>query len=182
MLWKRTGGIKPYGYDWDGNRSPPDYDWRRDPWRPDSPVFGQWPRHRWLRDWARAPIVWALLAWFTVTLGAVALYALGVISQDTIFAVWIVKYLVLFAVLIVAGVWSVVAWFRKTPGEERGPALREKLKRAPRAIAWYTALMAVCIGLDVLEKRYGVPFFASAGGLLAAWLGVMWWWQRAQKV
>jgi hypothetical protein len=145
-------------------------------------VHGQYPRRPWLREAAKDPIWWALAAWFAATGGLVALYALDAISKDVFFVGWVGRFLVLLIVLTVIAIWSSIAWFRKTPRGERGPALWEKLKRAPRAIAWFAALMAVCIGLDVLEKRYGVPFFASAGGLFAAWLGVMWWWQRAQKV
>jgi hypothetical protein len=182
MWWRRKGGIRPYGYDWNGDRSSPDYDPQRDPWLPGSPVFGQRPRYRWLRDAAKEPIVWALFAWFTVTLGTIWLYAVGVISNDTIFTVWVGKYLVLFAGLIIVGVWSVATWFRKTPREERGPVLREKLKRAPRTVAWLIALTAVCIGLDLLEKRYGVPFLVSAGGLFGLWLGVMHWRERSGRL
>jgi hypothetical protein len=180
MFWKRRAGIKPYGYDWNGDRSSPDYDPRRDPWLPGSPVFGQWPRHRWLRDAVREPILWALFAWFVVTFGLLGLYALGAISHDALFAGWVGKYLVLLAGLTLAGIWSVVTWFRRTPRGERGPALREKLKRAPRTIAWLTALTAVCIGLDVLEKRHGVPFLVSGSAALAVWFCIVWWWRRPQ--
>jgi hypothetical protein len=97
MLWKRKGGIKPYGYDWNSDRSAVDYDPRRDPYVPGSPVFGQWPRYPWLRQALKQPILWALVAWFVTGLSLLALYALGVISNETFFAGYFGRYLLLFA-------------------------------------------------------------------------------------
>ena len=181
MLRKRRGGIKPYGDDWDGDRSSPDYDPRRDPWLPGSPVHGQYPRRPWLRAALCEPIWWALGAWFTVTLGTVGLYGLGVLSHDTIFVVWVGKYLALFVGVTVAGVWSLVAWFRRTPRGERGPAFRRALKRAPGFIGLLVGGTAFCVALEAMEKRYGVPVLASFGVLFVVCMGIIWWWQRGRK-
>lgn len=182
MFWKRTGGIKPYGYDWNGDRSAPDYDWRRDPWRPDSPVHGQYPRRPWLREAAKEPIWWALAAWFAATAGLVALYTLDAISKDAFFVGWVGRLLVLLIGLMVVAIWSSIVWFRKTPRGERGPALREKLKRAPRAIGVFVAAMVVCAGLEMLEKQYGVPILGSFGALFAVCIGIVWWRERVQRL
>jgi len=176
MFWKRSVGIKPYGYGWNQDHGAPDYDPQQDTWRPDSPVFGQWLRYRWLQEAFKDPIWWAFFAWFLVTFGLIGLHALGAISNDTLLAGWITKYLVLFAGLALIGVWSAVAWFRKTPRAERGPALRQKLRRAPRVVAWLAVVTAICIGLDILEKRCGVPFLVSSGALVVVCLGIRWWW------
>jgi hypothetical protein len=173
MFWKRENRIKPYGYDRNGDRSAPDYDWRRDPWRPDSPVFGQWPRYRWLHDAARQPIWWAVFAWFAVTFALFGLYEFGTVSSGTMFVAWIGRYVVLLACLTIAGIWVAAAWFRRTPRSERGPVLRQKLRRAPSAVAWFAGLMAICIGLDILEKRYGVPWLLSFGGVAVLSYGIM---------
>lgn len=176
MFWKRGVDIKPYGYDWNGNRGASDYDPQRDPWLPGSPTYGQWPRYRWLRDAVKEPILCAFFAWFAVTLALLGLYTFGAISDVTLLAGWIAKYLVLFAGLALIGVGSAVAWFRKTPRGERGPAFQQKLRRAPRVVALLAAVTLVCIGLDILEKRYGVPFVVSSGALLVVGLGISRWW------
>jgi len=175
MFWKRSVRIKPYGYDWNGDRGAPDYDPQRDPWFPGSPVFGQWPRHRWLRKAVEDPILWAFFAWFVVTSGLMGLHAIGAISNDTLLVGWIAKYLVLFTGLALIGVWSAVAWYRRTPPGERGPAFRQKLRQAPQVVAWLAAGTTVLIGLDILEKQYGVPFLVSFGALAVVGLGIIWW-------
>jgi hypothetical protein len=177
MLRRGRQGIKPYGYDWNGDRSAPDYDPQRDPWLPGSLAYGQYPRRPWLREALREPIWWALGAWFTVTFGTVGLYGLGVFSHDTVFVVWVAKYLALFGGLAVAGVWSLVAWLRRTPRGERGPAFRRALKRAPGFIGLLLGGTAFCVALEAIEKRYGVPFLVSLVVAFAVALGVVRWWQ-----
>ena len=87
----------------------------------------------------------------------------------------------LFAGLVLIGVWSAVAWFRKTPRGERGPAFRQKLRQAPRVVAWLAVATAICIGLDILERRYGVPFLVSFGALVVVGLGIIWWWRTSRE-
>jgi hypothetical protein len=181
MFWKRRRGIEPYGYDWNGDRSSPDYDPRRDPWLPGSPVHGQYPRRPWLRQAAKAPLFWVFVAWFAITFGLMGVYAVGAISRDALFVGWAGRYVVLFAGLTTAGVWSLVAWLRKTPRGERGSALRQKLKEAPYVVASVIGVAAVCVALEAIEKRYGVPLLVSFGGLFAVCMGVIWWRDRARQ-
>jgi hypothetical protein len=173
--------IKPYGRDWNSDRSAPDYDPQRDPWNPMSPVFGQWPRRSLMRDMLKEPLVLAFAGWFCVTVALVALDHLQLISKDTFLVGWIGRYVFLFAGIIVAGIWSLVVWFRSTPRAERGPAFRQWLKRVPSLLAWLVGGTAVCVGLDWLEKRHGVPFLVSAGVLVILFFAVTWWWNRVRK-
>jgi hypothetical protein len=97
------------------------------------------------------------------------------ISSNTLLIGWMGKYLVLFAGFLIWGLWSAVVWFRHTPSAERGPAFRRALKLLPGALAWLTVLMIVGVGIDILEKRYGVPFIVSAGVLFIVFYAVNWW-------
>src|SRR5262245_47048031 len=136
MLFKKRGAIKPYGWDWNSDRSAPDYDPQRDPWIPGSPVYGQYPRRPWIREGLKEPIWWAILGWFTVSFGLILLSVFDLISSDTFFIGWMGKYLLALTGFVIWGLWSAVGWFRRTPSAERGPAFRGALKRLPGNLAW----------------------------------------------
>ena len=145
MRPRPSSTIRPYGRDWNSDRSAPDYDPQRDPWNPGSPVFGQWPRRTWIREAVKNPIWWALTAWFVVTFSLVLLHFVGVISDNTLLVGWVAKYSLLFAAFAIAGIWSLVVWIRNTPAADRGPAFRQWLKRLPGFLALFIGGMVVCI-------------------------------------
>jgi hypothetical protein len=166
-MLKRKSAIKPYGRDWNGDRSAPDYDPQRDPWNPESPVYRRWPRPNIFREFIlKSPIFWAFGAWFTATISLVALDYFRLISPNTFLVGWLARYAVLFAGFAIAGIWSLVTWLRKTPAGERGPAVGRAIKRVPGFLTWFIPLYAVMVALDRLKKHEGVPFFLSTAGLV----------------
>lgn len=168
------GKIQPYGREWDCDRSAPDYDPQRDPWNPSSPVYGQSPRTSFLDEIADQPVWWGIVAWVTVTASLVLLYYLNLISHDTLGFGFIAKYVFLFAVAAVACTWSAVQWRRRTPLAERVLAYRGWVKRLPGNLAWFVAFMAICAGLDWLDKWAGVPLLFTGGACLSVIVAVIW--------
>jgi hypothetical protein len=125
-MFKRKSAIKPYGHDWHGDRFAPDYDPQRDPWNPESAVYGKWPRPNIFREFIlTSPIFWAFGAWFTATISLLALYHFSLISEDTFLAGWLARYAMLFGGLTIAGIGSLITWLRKTPAGKRGPAAKQ---------------------------------------------------------
>lgn len=169
------GKVQPYGREWNGDRSAPDYDPQRDPWNPLSPVHGQWQRRSTVRDLADEPIWLVLAAWLAATLALVLLLYFNVLARDTLFIFWMGKYVVLLAGLIIAGAWSGAKWLRRTPQAERAGVYRRWFKSLPRNLAWLVGGLAVCAGLEWLDKWAGVPFLFTGGALFATLFAVSCW-------
>ncbi len=168
----QKNSIKPYGRKWNSDRSAPDYDPQRDPYNPDSPVFGQWPRDRWFTNPIALTIVGSFLTWFGVTLSLIALKYFGLISSDTFITAWAGRYFVLIVALAIGIAWSLIYRLTKTPRAERGTFYRHVAKRAAGFLALVVSVTAVCLVLDWLEKYHDVPFLLSAGVLIALYFAI----------
>src|SRR5262249_12529616 len=80
------------------------------------------------------------------------------ICFDTLTIIWVGKYLLLLAALVLAAVWSLVRWFTKRSRTERHGDFRNWLKVLPGELALLIALGVAFLAMHWLEKNYGVPF------------------------